>query len=125
MKHQEINLPIEEQQSAEIDMQVSAGVTVAAPVDNTLTVSGMAADAKETGDGIRENAGAIAEKLNKPENDGTEGQLLQSNGDGTTSWTSHAPVDATLSMEGGPQKRKQQATPSGRSQRVSLRSKRT
>lgn len=77
-----------------IELEVSAGVMIKAPVDSTLTQGGMAADAKAAGDAIRQNTADIAAledeaagKLPKPATDGTEGQLLKANGDGTTSWT--------------------------------------
>ena len=90
----EIILPVEDPENIELEMEVSAGVTIKAPVDSTLTQGGMAADAKAAGDLIRQNAAGIAEleetaagKLPKPATDGTAGQLLQTNGDGTTAWT--------------------------------------
>ena len=90
----EIILPVEDPENIELEMEVSAGVTIKAPVDSTLTQGGMAADAKAAGDLIRQNAADIAEleetaegKLPKPATDGTAGQLLQTNGDGTTAWT--------------------------------------
>ena len=60
MENQQINMTVEGQQTAEIDMRVAAGETVAAPVDATLRVEGMAADAKAAGDAIRQNAADIA-----------------------------------------------------------------
>ena len=106
MENPEINLIIEEPQEAEIDMQVSAGETVAAPVDASLLIEGMAADAKAAGDAIRQNAqdiqaleSAMAGKVAKPETspNGTDGQLLQTNGDGTTQWVDQGtPTDAQV-----------------------------
>lgn len=40
----------------EISMTISAAETIAAPVDPTLSIEGMAADAKATGDAISERA---------------------------------------------------------------------
>ena len=66
-------------------------------VDSTLTQTGQAADAKATGDEITHVKQDISElesdldaaKVNKPATnpDGTNGQLLMTNGDGTTQWT--------------------------------------
>ena len=90
----EIILPVEDPETIELEMEVSAGVAIKAPIDSTLTVGGMAADAKAAGDLIRQNATDIetleetaAGMVPKPAAEGTEGQLLQTNGDGTTSWT--------------------------------------
>lgn len=49
-------------------------------VDETLTIAGAAADAKKAG-----------EKVNKPKTspNGTSGQILSTNGDGTTQWVNH------------------------------------
>jgi len=49
-------------------------------IDSTLTLSGYAAEAKATGDGI-------AAKLNKPAGNGTNGQVLTSDGTGGTLWS--------------------------------------
>lgn len=59
----------------------SAGVNT----DSTLSVSGMPADAKKTGDEI---SGLKGDKVNKPaaNPNGTNGQLLRTKGDGTTEW---------------------------------------
>ena len=95
MANPEINIPISDPEEVELGMEGRAGVTIPAPVDPSLTVSGKAADAKAAGDAIRANAAAIetleaAEegKVAKPETnpDGTAGQLLRTNGDGTTQW---------------------------------------
>lgn len=49
-------------------------------VDNTLTQTGQAADAKKTGDELNK-------KVNAPTaGNGTSGQVLKTNGDGTTAW---------------------------------------
>ena len=66
-------------------------------VDSSLTISGAAADAKATGDALNTKASIstlnndLAFKVNKPvvggnPTDGTSGQLLQTNGDGSTTW---------------------------------------
>ena len=90
----EIILPVEDPETIELEMEVEAGVTIKAPIDSTLTMAGVAADAKAAGELIRENAAAIealegtAEgKVPKPATEGMAGQLLQTNGDGTTQWT--------------------------------------
>lgn len=66
----------------------------AAIIDDTLSVAGEAADAKETGDAIADLDDA---KVNKPTTspNGTSGQLLRTNGDGTTTWVDQGlPTDA-------------------------------
>lgn len=90
----EIILSVDDPETIELEMAVAAGTTIKAPIDSTLTKAGMAADAKAAGDLIRGNAAAIealegtAEgKVPKPAAEGTAGQLLQTNGDGTTQWT--------------------------------------
>ena len=103
---------IEEFGPIELEMSVSAATTVQAPVDATLKISGVAADAKVTGDTIAAANGdidelesdvselqtAVAAKVAKPTTNGTNGQLLQTNGDGTTSWTTHGtPTDEQVS----------------------------
>lgn len=95
----------------EIVMQVEAADIIKAPVDTTLTIADMAADAKAAGDLIRQNTAAIAaleesdaDKVPKPETspDGTLGQLLQTNGDGTTKWvTQGTPTDAQVATAVG------------------------
>lgn len=73
-------------ETTSLAFEVSPSQTVQAPVDATLTISGKAADAKATGDQIRSI---------KPATDGTSGQLLRTNGDGTTQWVSQGlPTDA-------------------------------
>lgn len=58
--------------------------------DETLSVEGAAAEAKAVGDAIDDIDQA---KVNKPDvGDGGAGQVLESNGDGTTSWVSRARV---------------------------------
>ena len=42
----DIDLTIESQATAPVEMEVSAGQVIPAPVDDTLTIRGMAADAK-------------------------------------------------------------------------------
>ena len=106
MANPEINMPIENQETVTLEVEVDPGETVQAPVDETLQISGMAADAKAAGDAIRENAAGIealeeaaAGKVPKPETnpDGTDGQLLRTNGDGTTTWTDQGtPTDAQV-----------------------------
>lgn len=84
-----------------ISFGVNAAQTVQAPVDATLSVSGKAADAKATGDRLNALDDSVdtltesdAAKLNKPATDGTAGQVLQTNGDGTTTWIDRAlPTD--------------------------------
>ena len=56
----DIDLTIESQATAPVEMEVSAGQVMPAPVDDTLTIRGMAADAKATGDLIRQNTADIA-----------------------------------------------------------------
>ena len=51
----DIDLTIESQATAPVEMEVSAGQVIPAPVDDTLTIRGMAADAKAAGDLIRQN----------------------------------------------------------------------
>lgn len=61
----------------------------AAPIDKTLTQEGQAADSKAVGDAINSLS---EEKVSLPKDDtgsiqnGTNGQILQTNGDGTTQW---------------------------------------
>lgn len=95
MANPEINLPVEDPETEEIGMEIEVGQTVPVPVDTTLTIRGEAADAKAAGDLIRQNAGNIQQlqtevggKVPAPEVNpqGESGQLLRSNGDGTTSW---------------------------------------
>lgn len=63
--------------------------TYTPPVDSTLTQSGQAADAKAVGDRL---SALSEEKVSLPKDDtgavqnGTAGQILQTNGDGTTQW---------------------------------------
>lgn len=84
-----------------ISFGVNAAQTVQAPVDATLSVSGKAADAKVTGDRLNtldSEVDALTEsdaaKVVKPATDGTAGQVLQTNGDGTTAWIDRAlPTD--------------------------------
>lgn len=93
-------------------------------VDNTLSVVGAAADAKTTGDKINDldskidnsiesiandldaeisrSISAENRKVNKPDNipDGTSGQLLRTNGDGTTEWVSvGTPTDVQVGVQ--------------------------
>ena len=56
----DIDLTIESQATAPVEMEVSAGQVIPAPVDDTLTIRGMAADAKAAGDLIRQNTADIA-----------------------------------------------------------------
>jgi hypothetical protein len=88
MANPEIIMPISTPETVELEVEAEAGVTIPTPVDATLSVSGMAADAKAAGDAIRQNAAAAAAKVAKPttDPDGTSGQLLRTNGDGTTEW---------------------------------------
>ena len=89
-----------------VEMYVSAANLVKAPVDKTLTISDMAADAKVTGDAIRTNTADIADLktdapklVRKPTTnpDGTNGQLLRTKGDGTTEWvTTGTPTDTQV-----------------------------
>lgn len=80
-----VSITVQETEPPLVTFGVSASQTVQAPVDPTLTISGKAADAKATGDEIRSI---------KPAVDGTAGQLLRTNGDGTTQWVSQGlPTD--------------------------------
>lgn len=92
---QSIDIGITQPTPQSATFALSAGTTVQAPVDPTLTLRGKAADAKVTGDaisGIVTNVTALqtsdSAKVNKPETNpnGTSGQLLRTNGDGTTQW---------------------------------------
>lgn len=80
----------------EFTMTLSVAETVQAPVDATLTIAGKAADAKATGKKFDDLDSEISElsesndaKVAKPVDDpnGTAGQLLRTNGDGTTEWS--------------------------------------
>ena len=99
----EIELAVAQEDTPVLSLGVNASETVSAPIDSTLNIAGMAADAGATGDGIRQNASDIAElqqsdsrKVNKPTTrpDGNAGQVLQTNGDGTTTWVNrNVPTD--------------------------------
>ena len=65
-------------------VQGSGGSSV--EIDDTLTQQGEAADAKAAGD-------ALATKLTKPATDGTNGQVLMTDGQGGASW--HDALDGT------------------------------
>ena len=96
MANGEINLPLDmPEDTPEINVTVEAGDTAQAPLDETLTVHGMAADAKAVGTrmGAAEtnitalqasDAGKVAKPATTP--DGVDGQLLRTHGDGTTEW---------------------------------------
>jgi hypothetical protein len=63
-------------------------------VDNSLSKSGQAADSKKVGD-------ELAKKLNKPaDGNGTSGQLLKTNGDGTTIWFTPEKLDHIANATG-------------------------
>ena len=71
-----------------INLLATSGILV----DTTLNIAGAGADAKATGT-------AINKKVNKPTSspNGTSGQLLRTNGDGTTTWvTQGTPTDAQV-----------------------------
>lgn len=70
-------------------------------VDNTLKISGAAADAKVVGDIITVHDADLDKKINKPVSSpyGNPGQLLRTNGDGTTIWVDDGlPTDEQTDM---------------------------
>lgn len=85
----------------------STGSGQGAAVDDTLTQAGQAADAKAVGDRL---SSLSEEKVNLPKDDsgavqnGTDGQILQTNGDGTTKWVdkptggSSVPSESTINQ---------------------------
>lgn len=65
----------------------TTNATSSITIDNSLTKSGQAADSKKVGD-------ELAKKLNIPaDGNGTSGQLLKTNGDGTTIWFTPEKLD--------------------------------
>ena len=92
----EIELDATPSPGGNVQMGVTAGTSIRTPVDKTLSVNNMAADAKVTGNRIRALEAEMPGKVNKPAliPDGQQGQYLRSNGDGTTVWESiGAPTD--------------------------------
>ena len=96
MADNEINVPVNiPDEEPEVEVSMEAVSVVQVPLDESLTVHGMGADAKAAGDRIRaaeSNITALqtsdAGKVNKPATspNGTDGQLLRTHGDGTTEW---------------------------------------
>lgn len=70
--------------SSPVEINIPEGGGTGVTVDTTLSVAGQAADAKATGDAI---SSLSEEKIAKPtDGNGTAGQALLTNGDGTTYW---------------------------------------
>ena len=92
---QSIGINVTQPTTQTASFAVSAGTTVQAPVDPTLKLAGKAADANVTGGAIDSLVSSVTSlqtsdsgKVNKPATNpnGTSGQLLRTNGDGTTTW---------------------------------------
>ncbi len=96
MTDNEINVPVNiPEEEPELEVTVEAGDAAQVPLDESLTVHNMGADAKAVGDRMRaaeSNIAALqtsnAEKVQRPATNpnGTDGQLLRTHGDGTTEW---------------------------------------
>lgn len=72
----------------------TTNATSSITIDNSLTKSGQAADSKKVGD-------ELAKKLNIPaDGNGTSGQLLKTNGDGTTIWFTPEKLDPIANATG-------------------------
>lgn len=72
----------------------TTNATSSITIDNSLTKSGQAADSKKVGD-------ELAKKLNIPaDGNGTSGQLLKTNGDGTTIWFTPEKLDHIANATG-------------------------
>lgn len=110
-----IEITVQSQTPQTVDFDVEESQYIRTPVDDTLSIAGMAADAKATGDRFTDAEGdidaletdvtaletAVAAKVNKPATNpnGTSGQVLKTNGDGTTAWIDRAlPTDAQTAV---------------------------
>lgn len=72
----------------------TTNATSSITIDNSLTKSGQAADSKKVGD-------ELAKKLNIPaDGNGTSGQLLKTNGNGTTIWFTPEKLDHIANATG-------------------------
>ena len=72
----------------------TTNATSSITIDNSLTKSGQAADSRKVGD-------ELAKKLNIPaDGNGTCGQLLKTNGDGTTIWFTPEKLDHIANATG-------------------------
>lgn len=72
----------------EVTLWLNRHITSGMIIDSSLTVAGAAADAQATGEALRFKANMPVEN-NEPV-DGTDGQVLATNGDGTTRWVDFA-----------------------------------
>ena len=96
MADNEINVPVNiPDEEPELEVTMEAGEVVQVPLDESLTVHGMGADAKAVGERMRAAESNIegllasdAEKVQRPATNpnGTDGQLLRTHGDGNTEW---------------------------------------
>ncbi len=96
MADNEINVPVNiPDEEPELEVTIEAGEVAQVPLDESLTVHGMGADAKAVGERMRAAESNIegllasdAEKVQRPATNpnGTDGQLLRTHGDGNTEW---------------------------------------